>query len=691
MTAPETLKHCATPAQRSRPWSRGAPAALGSSRALLRAATTTFLLLLLFVAAPLLRAQSTQPTSLPPPETWARVAAELPADITIDDVAALPDTAFAPYDAETAAADGARRDHPPVWLKLRLPSVPGTEAQPAILVIGRGYEDLVELYERDAAGNWQRSLAGESVPQAERAWPGLRNALPVRLPADGAEHVAFLRIVEPFAPEWTLTLEPDVAAFTAAQQRELVLFAAYFGGLGAIFAYNLFLYLRLRYRDLLYYLFYLATFCAVMAIETYASALFVPLAGPWREEGITALFNLSLAALLLFVREYHELPARMPRLARVVFGGALVFVVMATGFWLDSAHGVGMWFYRTNVILDGLALLGVPVISALAWRHGARQARFFLVAFGCYAFAMLVVIPNSVFLHVMSKQAEDVVALTGSALEFVLLSFAISDRFRRIRQEKDALQAGYTARLERDVAARTAELALANRQKDRLFAIIGHDIRGPLGAIALNSAVALRDVGSKFADLAGDIHASARQLLGLLDNLIDWSRLQTGDVSPRAEDFALADVVAEVVKLYEPVARHAGVSLVVDALPPALRLRADRPMFATILRNLTGNAVKVTPQGGSVRISVHAASPAAGERRHTLSVSDTGPGLSAEKIAALGLARGQPFTEAAAPRGLGLVVCREFAARLGGELWAESEPGRGTTLLFAWPADTNGV
>jgi signal transduction histidine kinase len=633
--------------------------------------------ILLPIAAVRARA-STPPLSLPSPTEWARVAADLPADISVVDVAALPEERFTPYDP--AAARMGPSDRPPVWLKLRLPSA-GVQSRAAVLSIGRGHEDYVDLYLPDGSGGWRRLRAGEALPQRDRAWRGLRNAFPLILPAAGQpETIAFLRVAERLAPEWTLVLEPDVAAFAAAEEREIALFLAYFGALGAIFAYNLFLYLRLRYRDLLFYLCYLAAFGAMMAVETFTIALFVPLAGDWRTSGIIALFDLSLAGLLLFVREYHELPRLAPRLARATAWLAGGFAAASAIFWADVSRGIGETLFDLNILLAFASLIGIPLLAAWVWlRRGARQARYFLVAFGCYATAMGIVVVSDRFHRFLSPQHERAVALAGSALEFLLLSFAISDRFRRIRREKEALQANYTAQLERDVAARTAELEIANRQKDRLFAVIGHDIRGPLSAIALNSNVALRAGANPalLTEIAGDNHTSARQLLGLLDNLLDWARLQSGETTMRPEEITLAELGAEVVKLYEPVARHAGVTLSVN-IPADLRLRTDRSMLATILRNFVGNAVKATPAGGSVRVAA-----VRDGGRVTVSVTDTGAGLGAEKIAALGLARGRSLPPDAAPRGLGLVVCREFAQKLAGELWAESTPGQGTTLFLA--------
>lgn len=234
------------------------------------------------------------------------------------------------------------------------------------------------------------------------------------------------------------------------------------------------------------------------------------------------------------------------------------------------------------------------------------------------------------------------------------------------------------------LAALSADLAAANAQKDRLFAVIGHDLRGPLSSIALGSAVLQRGASPDPVARAGDIHTASRRLLGLLDNLLDWARLQSGDTpGPRPAELRPAELAAEVFALYENSARHAGVALAHD-LPAGLAVGADRDLLATIFRNLVGNALRHSPAGGHVTLAGHFASDSP---RVVFSVTDEGPGLPPEKIAALGLARGVPPPSAVeTPRGLGLVVCREFAARLGGELWAEPGPGgRGLVVRLALP------
>lgn len=258
----------------------------------------------------------------------------------------------------------------------------------------------------------------------------------------------------------------------------------------------------------------------------------------------------------------------------------------------------------------------------------------------------------------------------------------IAARLREANDRRLFGQREHLAALNDAMQRLNADLVLANRQKDRLFAVIGHDIRGPLAAIALGSTVLARGTTSDPRARAGEIHVTARRLHTLLQNLLDWARLQEGRPGSRPEPVALAEVAGEAAALHETVAAHGGVRVEVR-VPPDLVVPTDRHLVATILRNLVGNAVRATPPGRSVHV---ASAPDGGGGGWLLSVTDAGPGLGEDRLRELGLQRGEPGPPEPSPRSLGLVVCREYAAALGGALWAEPAPGgAGLRVTLALP------
>ncbi len=614
-------------------------------------------------------------------------------DITT--VAALPDDAF----QLTSPTIGATPS-PQLWMRLTLRGAPPAGAALGILEVGSRYDDLVELYVPAPDGDWQLLRSGEAIGPHGRAWPGLSAAFAISPPAPGEKLVLHARVHEHGGAAPRAVFHPDAAAFTAREQAEINENLLYFGLLAALFAYNAFLFVRLRYRDLLYYLIYLACFATAMLGGTYTATLFFPFPSPWRESVLLAAFNGALVALLLFVREFHGLPTLAPRLARVT---GIVASVFALGLLAPLFDYRTPWVHAAFTLNFFLLLLGVifvPVVSVLAWRRGARQARFFLLAFALYLAGHVAVLLEAFGLHLPSGWAERGMRI-GSAAEMILLSLAISDRFRRLRAEKDALQANYTAQLERDVAARTRELqetaarlAASNADKDQLVAIIAHDVRTPLVSLLAVARSLHAAAPAEAPALAQGIAQRTGALLALINNLLDWARLHTGQSRHEPAPFAVAGIANSVIAAHAPLAAEKNL-LLGNAVPDDLLAHADLHGVECVLRNLVGNALKFTPPGGRVWLDAatlaNAPTDTSAPAWIEIHVHDTGPGLPADLRAALATAAvvpSAPGTAGERGAGIGLALCRELVARDGGTLTFASPPEGGTVATVRLPAAT---
>jgi signal transduction histidine kinase len=231
------------------------------------------------------------------------------------------------------------------------------------------------------------------------------------------------------------------------------------------------------------------------------------------------------------------------------------------------------------------------------------------------------------------------------------------------------------------------ELEQANAQKDRLFSIIGHDMRAPLnGVIRLSELMARAPDSFEAKDVArfaNNINLTGKQLHGLLENLLNWARLQTGQLpfNPVVSD--LSTVVRQAVSLYRPRAEEKGIELDID-VSKGMTVRADSEMLKTVLRNLMSNAIKFTGQKGSVSVSV---SELHGFVR--ISVSDTGQGMSKDQFSGLfkldvkTVNRSQPEDENGT--GFGLLLCQEMLRRHESELEVYSDVGIGSEFSFSLP------
>ena len=242
------------------------------------------------------------------------------------------------------------------------------------------------------------------------------------------------------------------------------------------------------------------------------------------------------------------------------------------------------------------------------------------------------------------------------------------------------------ARLRKQRARLTAsETALrqANRTKEQVLSIVGHDLRTPMAGFQ-HLGPLLQDLAdhpdpAEQRALADALTRQARHVGALLDNLLDWARAQAGTVAVRKQPVHLAALVRGVAELYAPVAAAKNIRLQVAIADAVIdnAISTDPALLAAILRNLTANAVKFTPPGKTVTLAV-----AHRPEGIWVEVADTGVGMTPDQLRqALGSATAPSTrgTAGEAGTGLGLPVCVRFAALLGANLTAESTPGHGTT------------
>ncbi|RPD46354.1 sensor histidine kinase [Hymenobacter sediminis] len=234
----------------------------------------------------------------------------------------------------------------------------------------------------------------------------------------------------------------------------------------------------------------------------------------------------------------------------------------------------------------------------------------------------------------------------------------------------------------------TKELRQVAESKDRLYAIVAHDLRGPVTSFA--GVTELIDFYLKQGDeqglrrLPNLVRQSAHQLNHLLDNLLNWAVNQSGELAFRPERLSVESLLSQTIQLYANTAEAKQITLELDA-SEELAVWADAHMTQTVLRNLVGNALKFTPANGTIRLAAEALS-GSGVR---LSVTDTGTGMEASQVTALLTDAGPNTSTRRGPRsgtGLGLLLCRAFVQRQGGSLDIKSGLGQGTTVAITLPA-----
>lgn len=235
----------------------------------------------------------------------------------------------------------------------------------------------------------------------------------------------------------------------------------------------------------------------------------------------------------------------------------------------------------------------------------------------------------------------------------------------------------------------------ANRLKSAFLANMSHEIRTPMTAILGFSDVLTSELAGKVQDhhytFLRSINVSGRRLLGLLNDILDLSKIEAGHVD--VEDSEL-DVCAEVEACVTPlswIAKQKSLAMQIDIYPESLLIKGDRHRFAQVMTNLVSNAIKFTQQGSiQVRIGLQEASPTTESkgRQVTIEVEDTGIGISHEFLPNLFGEFQQEhsgITKEFGGTGLGLAISQRLVTKMGGTIEARSEEGKGSVFTIRFP------
>ncbi len=235
----------------------------------------------------------------------------------------------------------------------------------------------------------------------------------------------------------------------------------------------------------------------------------------------------------------------------------------------------------------------------------------------------------------------------------------------------------------RDSEARLQEL---NQMKDKFFSIIAHDLKNPFSTIVGFSELLLtkaKETNDKNVEkYANYVLQASENAMGLLTNLLEWTRNESGHMEFAPENIELLSVVNANLELLKPAAAQKNVDLEVN-LPSDVMVFADQSMLNTIFRNLLTNALKFTYKEGKITVSVKEKAS-----EIVICVADSGKGMSAAVINRLFLFKekvSSKGTDNEEGTGLGLVLCKEFVEKHSGKIWVNSEVGNGSQFYFSLP------
>nr|NIS59257.1 histidine kinase [Pseudomonadota bacterium] len=230
------------------------------------------------------------------------------------------------------------------------------------------------------------------------------------------------------------------------------------------------------------------------------------------------------------------------------------------------------------------------------------------------------------------------------------------------------------------------ELEIASKHKSEFLANMSHELRTPLNAILGYTELILDniygDVPEKIQEVLERLQENGRHLLGLINEVLDLSKIEAGRLTLSLNDYSMREVVQTVFTAAEPLAAEKNLALKVTLPPDLERGKGDEQRIAQVLLNLVGNAIKFTEEG-EVKVEVTASNG-----MFLVSVSDTGPGLSEadqEKIFEEFHQADSSSTREKGGTGLGLSIAKRIIEMHGGRIWVESSLGKGSTFWFTLP------
>lgn len=559
------------------------------------------------------------------------------------------------------------------WFRVRLPDALERGQSLYIYsidIIGEVYLDGEKIYQHGSFG-----------PDASGRFEGWPWHL-IDLPDDYPGKYLYVRVYSDY-PDiglWgEIRLGSEYEHLKAIIHRDLFSFTVGLTLLGAaIFCFLLGLFLRSPASLLLALLFLNLGLIPILESQLKQLVFFAPVAWQYLAAGNYFLLPVSIAAVahFLFGRGVF-------RMHPIVWQTHVVFLVGALLLALSGRINLSSTYIYFD-LLSLFTLLAIALsMTVLARSRGNLDRRIFAVSCwaiyavllynGLTAHGMLPWAPRSEYLGPLFLLAGFLVILVRRYLE---LRVHLRQRTEELKELNQTLEAR--------VDERTQALKESNRTKDRFLAIIGHDLRGPIGTFAS----LLEDYANEAEDIPAehlpDLRDSASEVYQLLENLLFWANSQGGKVHARKTTCQLRELAEKAKAQLRATADHKGIQVKLE-ISTEDYVQADPDMIITVLRNLLSNAIKFSSPGSSVQIT---GKPVRDQIRITC--SDHGIGMSESQIQQFflgddGASFSEPGTHGEMGTGLGLLISRKFVRLHGGELKAESGPNTGTHLHFELP------
>ncbi|MEL7145196.1 MAG: sensor histidine kinase [Bacteroidota bacterium] len=506
-------------------------------------------------------------------------------------------------------------------------------------------------------------------------------------------------------------------AWRAEERKRLLTHGLFFGIVIVMVLYNLMIYFSVKDQSYLWYVLSITGLGFYMAF--YYGFTFEhlwPESPHWNAYSFALIIPLTNICRILFTQTYLHTTEYVPRWNQF-FKAVQWLYLFPLSMWLISWLGIWDILEETNHIigiLGTVTMTAITVVSVVVYWKGYQPALWFLLAFALFNIGGILFIFRELDYFTWDNFFTQYIVQVGAVAQVVLFSLGLSSRLNRTRKmlaheklekeklartqeiEKKRLIESQRNQLEAEVTARTkelqetlqqlrlseSELRELNQVKSKLFSIISHELKSPLTTVDAYLNLFIKHYHKlsqeELSDLSNKTRFSLQNLTLLMDNLLLWSRLQQDRLTFNPVSVDLRRLIDKSVKLFTLLLEQKNIRLSIDDEVNESILYADKDMLEFVVRNLIHNAIKFTPKNGEITLSVSQRNGLS-----TVAIADTGIGMTNDMISQV-LTKGESFTRSGTEQekgsGIGLLMCKDFIEKNGGELRITVE--HGTTVSF---------